>query len=223
VTSKTEHDGRAAEPEGRRERNKREKLERIVRAATELFREQGFDETTGRQICERAGIATGTLFLYVRDKRELLFLIFRPLAERAFARLPRGLEQDEDVVSGSMRLFGALIRVYARDQTLARLFVQELLFRPDQAEGMRELTAELASRVSCIVADGRARRQLRDDVDDGALGQALVAHYVFWIQLWLGTRSVGRRAAESGLRRALELQISGLAAASRSKRRRQKG
>ncbi len=206
----------AARPaEGRRERNKRDKLERIVRAATELFREQGFDETTGRQICERAGIATGTLFLYVRDKRELLFLIFRPRAEGAFARLPVGLDEGEGVVDGLMRLFGALIRVYGRDPRLARLFVQELLFRSDQVEAMRAMSAELGARVARIVEDGCTRGELRDDVAPGELGSALSAHYVFWIQLWLGTGAVGRRAAEQGLRRALQLQLSGVAAPAR--------
>lgn len=197
---------------GRRERNKRDKLERIVRAATELFREQGFEATTGRQICERAGIATGTLFLYVRDKRELLSLIFQPLAERAFRRLPQGLREGEDVVDGLMHLFGAFFRIYARDSRLARLFVRELLFRGDQGEGMRALADGLAARVSRIAADGQARGELRSDVDAGDLGRALLAHYVFWIQLWLGTGVAGRRTAQRGLRAGLELQVAGIAA-----------
>jgi AcrR family transcriptional regulator len=185
-----------ARPSGRREQNKREKLARIVDASAELFREQGFHATTGRQICERAGIATGTLFLYVQDKRELLFLVFRPLAEGAFARQVPGLADGESVVDGLMRLFGSLLRVYARDAALARLFVQELLFRPDPGQGMRSLNEEFGRRVARVVSEARDRGQLRDDLDLGELGQALGAHYVFWIQMWLGTGAVGRRAAE---------------------------
>jgi AcrR family transcriptional regulator len=210
----------SARAPGRRERNKRDKRERIVRAAGELFREQGFDATTGRQICERAGIATGTLFLYVRDKRELLFLIFRPLAEGAFRRLPAGLREGEGVVDGWMRLFGAFFRLYGREPRLARLFVQELLFRDDQRESMRALSGELASRAMRVAADGAARGELRGDLAPETIGQAALAHYVFWIQLWLGTGAVGRRAAERGLRRALEAQLAGIAAPRASSRRR---
>lgn len=205
--------------EGRRARNKREKLERIVCAASDLFREQGFDATTGRQICERADIATGTLFLYARDKRELLFLIFRPLAERVFARLPIGLREGEGVVDGFMTLFGALMRVYAREPRIARLFVQELLFRADQVDAMRALSVELGRRVGRIVADGQRRGELRIDLDAAEVAQAFAAHYVHWIQLWLGTGTVGRRAAERGLRRSLELQMSGMAASTNDKGR----
>ncbi|MGE3462161.1 MAG: TetR/AcrR family transcriptional regulator [Pseudomonadales bacterium] len=201
----------AAPPEGRRTRNKREKLERIVRAATGLFREQGFDATTGRQVCEQAGIATGTLFLYVRDKRELLFLMFRPRAEGVFARLPPGLSEGQGVVDGLMGLFGGLMRMYGRDRPLARLFVQELLFRSDQADAMRALSAELGRRVRRMVEEARARGELRGDVPVAEMVSALGAHYMHWIQLWLGTGAVGQRAAERGLRRSLELQVSGLA------------
>jgi AcrR family transcriptional regulator len=197
---------------GLRERKKRDKRERIVRAARELFREQGFDATTGRQICERAGIGTGTLFLYVRDKRELLFLIFRPLAERTFARLPDGLAPDEGAVDGWMRLFGAFYRLYGRDPRLARLFLQELFFRDDPGEGMVALNDELRRRVARIARDARARGELRGELDAASIGSSVAAHYVFWLQLWLGTGEMSRTAAEHGLRRALELQVAGLGA-----------
>ena len=72
--------------EGLRERKKREKRARILASARALFAEQGFDETTARQICEHAGIATGTLFLYVTDKRELLLWVFEEDARRVLAR-----------------------------------------------------------------------------------------------------------------------------------------
>ncbi|MCA9511076.1 MAG: TetR/AcrR family transcriptional regulator [Myxococcales bacterium] len=200
-----------AAPEGRRARNKRDKLGRITRAASELFREQGFDETTARAICERAGIATGTLFLYVRDKRELLLLLFRPLAERAFARLPVGLRDGEQLVDGLVHLFGAFFRIYARDPLLARVFVQELFFRSDQGAEMRALSRELEARVARIVDDARARGALRTDVPARRQTAALLAHYAMWIQLWLGTGVASRRAAERGLRDALVLQVEGLA------------
>lgn len=200
----------SAAPSGKRERNKREKLARIVAAASELFSEQGFEATTGRQICERAGIATGTLFLYVRDKRELLFLIFRPLAEGAFARVPPRLGEGEGVVDGLMRLFGALFRVYAAELSLAPLFVKELLFRDDPSEGMRALSRELQQRVGRLVADARARGEIRSDLPAEKLARAMGAHYVFWLQMWLGTGEVSARAARQGLRDALELQLCGI-------------
>ena len=63
------------QPLGRRERNKQDKLERIVAAASELFAKRGIDEVTTQQIAEQADIGTGTLFLYAKTKGELLLLV----------------------------------------------------------------------------------------------------------------------------------------------------
>lgn len=194
---------------GLRERNKLDKLERITRAAGDLFREQGFEQTTGRQICERADIGTGTLFLYVKDKRELLSLIFQPLAKETFARLSRGLGKNESLVDGLVRVFGAFFGLYGRDPAMSRLFVQDLLFRGDDSPDLQMLHDELQNRVTELVSDAQSRKELRSDVSAERLGISFLAHYVFWLQLWLGSGGVSRRAANQGLRAALQIQFDG--------------
>jgi AcrR family transcriptional regulator len=47
--------------------------ERLERAAMELYRERGFDETTVAEIAGRAGLTERTFFRYFADKREVLF------------------------------------------------------------------------------------------------------------------------------------------------------
>ncbi len=194
---------------GLRERNKREKLERITQAAAELFREQGFEGTTGRQICARANVGTGTLFLYVKDKRELLSLIFEPLAEKVFGRINRGLRKNELLVDGLMRLFGAFFRLYANDLALSRLFVQDLLFRGDDYPGLQRLQDELQQHVFSLVRESQDRGDLRTDIAAETLVTAFLAHYVLWTQLWLGSGETNRRSASRGLRSALQIQVDG--------------
>jgi AcrR family transcriptional regulator len=47
--------------------------ERLVRAALDLFSEQGYDNTTVIEIAERAGLTKTTFFRHFPDKREVLF------------------------------------------------------------------------------------------------------------------------------------------------------
>lgn len=56
----------------RKEREKTEMKERIVQAATEEFSEKGYENTSIRNIAKRIEYSPGTLYLYFKDKNELL-------------------------------------------------------------------------------------------------------------------------------------------------------
>ncbi|GAB2530107.1 TetR/AcrR family transcriptional regulator [Nocardia heshunensis] len=60
------------EPDGR---------QRLVRAALDLFGEQGYDNTTVIEIAERAGLTKSTFFRHFPDKREVLFVGQNTLCE----------------------------------------------------------------------------------------------------------------------------------------------
>ncbi|MCH0562402.1 MULTISPECIES: TetR/AcrR family transcriptional regulator [unclassified Streptomyces] len=47
--------------------------QRLVRAALDLFAEQGYDATTVKEIADRAGLTKTTFFRHFPDKREVLF------------------------------------------------------------------------------------------------------------------------------------------------------
>jgi AcrR family transcriptional regulator len=46
---------------------------RMIRAATELFAQRGFEQTTAGDIAEAAGVTERTFFRHFADKREVLF------------------------------------------------------------------------------------------------------------------------------------------------------
>jgi AcrR family transcriptional regulator len=206
---------------GLRERNKREKLERITAAARELFRAKGFEETTAREVCERAGIGTGTLFLYVRDKRELLFLTFEADARRLFAEGKAEAARTKGLVAQLMCLFGRFTAYYAVDRALSKAIVQELFFRAHDPGGLGRLTREFAEHVADLVGAAQARGEIRADLTPARAAMALFAHYAYWTLGWLGTEMLSRASVEPGLRRALELQIEGLGTGSENQKRRQ--
>jgi len=203
---------------GLRERNKREKLARITAAARELFRAKGFEATTAREICERAGIGTGTLFLYVRDKRELLFLSFEADARRLFAAGKAEAARTTGLVGQLMCLFGRFTAYYARDHALSKSIVQELFFRTHDPGGLGRLTHEFAEHVADLVAAAQAHGEVRSDLTPARAAMALFAHYAYWTLGWLGTGMLARESVEPGLRRALELAIEGIGTTNESRR-----
>ena len=61
---------------GRRAQAKIEKVLRILDAAQGLFRGKGLEATTTKEVSERTDIATRTLFLYAKDKTDLLLWVY---------------------------------------------------------------------------------------------------------------------------------------------------
>jgi AcrR family transcriptional regulator len=205
-------ESRPAPREGRRERNKREKWARIERAARAEFAKHGFDAAALRAIAARAGVATGTLFLYARDKRELLFLVFQGETRRIFAEAEAATRPRDGLVAALMHRFGRFLDFYARDPELSAAILREFFFRPYEPERLGALTREYADQVVRCVERAQERGELRADVPVAVAANALFAHYGYWVQTWLGNRLVSRDQAERRLKRALELQIEGLRA-----------
>ncbi|MCX5367325.1 TetR/AcrR family transcriptional regulator [Streptomyces sp. NBC_00124] len=118
----------ASQSVGRRERNKQEKLDRIVAAASELFAEHGVDEVTTQQIADKADIGTGTLFLYAKTKGELLLLVQN-------AKYVEALEQgraDAETVPGVLDAVLALARPIVECNRIqidnGRTYLREMVF-----------------------------------------------------------------------------------------------
>jgi AcrR family transcriptional regulator len=194
--------------EGRRERSKRKKLERIRTTARRLFAERGFVETTTRQIAAEADIGTGTLFLYAPSKEDLLVLIFQDEVERAvdeaFEATPEGPLLDQ-----VLAVFDAITRHHAADPALARVFVKELPFVDSGSEGVRHFLSHLYGLLAVWIEAAKTRGEIAADIPGRLLAQNLFATYFQHLQGWLSGRMTALEPGDERLRAALELQLRG--------------
>src|SRR6266571_2932168 len=71
--------------------------ERIVDAALRRFRDQGFDETTMRDVAAEGGVATGAAYYYFRSKEDLVMALYVRTAEEARARMPPAIARSNDL------------------------------------------------------------------------------------------------------------------------------
>ena len=190
-----------------RERNKLEKRSRILAAARELFEEHGFEQTTGRQICERAGVGTGTLFLYVSDKRELLLWVFAEDARRILERAPLA---SGGPVDRWLSVLGRFLTLYARNPGLSASYVQELLFRPESPPELIQLNLDLHEVIREIAREAQTAGDLRQDVRAEEIASLVLGQYAHLVQLWLGLGALGSRQVRTRLRSGLTLLMEGV-------------
>jgi AcrR family transcriptional regulator len=164
-------------PVGRRERNKQEKLDRIVAAATELFAEHGVDEVTTQQIADKADIGTGTLFLYAKTKGELLLLVQN-------AKYVEALEQgraDAETVPGVLDAVLAIVRpIVECNRTQidnGRTYLREMVFGDPEEPRHSAALAIVAQTEEAVAAV--LRRDERVTAGDAATLAHIVSAVIF--------------------------------------------
>jgi TetR/AcrR family transcriptional regulator, biofilm operon repressor len=69
-----------------------EKKARVVEAAYAVFSQNGYNKTSTPEIAHAAGISTGSLYAYFKDKKELFLECFKKYSEDLEARLLEGYE-----------------------------------------------------------------------------------------------------------------------------------
>lgn len=75
-----------------------ERRGQIVRAAVKLFSEEGYYTTTIQQIAKQAGVSTGLIYQYFRDKDDILFLSLKLVLDSYENEIPPQLDGIEHPV-----------------------------------------------------------------------------------------------------------------------------
>lgn len=86
----------------------------IVAAATQLFSDRGFYRTTIKDIAQLAGISPGLVYLYVREKEDVLLLVLLQVLEAYASEIPKAVEGVTDPLDRLTRAIEAYCRVVDR-------------------------------------------------------------------------------------------------------------
>ncbi len=196
--------------DGLRAQNKRDKRERVRKAAWDLFTTEGYEQTTTRAIAERAGIATGTLFLYAKDKRDLLFLVMEEriieTVEAAFRTLPRRATLEAEL----LHVIRKILAIYSESPDVGRQFVKELPGASGpNAERVHAQTLAFFQRIAALVERARVRGEVREDVPPLVFAQSFFALYFMALMQWLSGFTPLDQVVDVSLRPMLVLLLQG--------------
>ncbi|WNI14777.1 TetR family transcriptional regulator [Actinacidiphila sp. ITFR-21] len=126
---------------------------RLERAAMELYRERGFDQTTAAEIAKRAGLTERTFFRHYADKREVLFAGAGPLQE-FFVDTLAGTPDTAAPIDAIAAVLDAVGELFAERHEFAR---QRQVVIAANAELRERELIKLAS-LSAALADTLRRR-----------------------------------------------------------------
>ncbi len=202
---------RPAPVPSRRVRSKQEKAQRIIAAARQLFGEKGFDATTTVEVANLADIGTGTLFLYINSKEDLLLMAFLDevfdLIDDSFSTVDR----DAPLLDQLLHIYERLIVYHANDLDLSRHLLREVAFvrNPQMRVAVNRFRTVLFRRLAALVAAQKRKGKLKTHARPTVAASMLFAVYFAPLTEWLNGY-IDESRYRHRLRESLELQIAGL-------------
>src|SRR5258708_5391791 len=104
------------------ERKSNRKYEAILRAAINVFAGGGFFNSKVADVAREAGVADGTVYLYFKNKEDILVSIFNHYMEEALAAGKASLAKTQDPIEKLRRIVHAPLEDLGRDPDPAVLF-----------------------------------------------------------------------------------------------------
>jgi AcrR family transcriptional regulator len=202
---------------GLRERGKSERQRRIKEAAKTVFSDLGYDAATTREIARRAHVSIGTIFVYARDKRDLLFLVINdelnPVADLARRDLP-----DDRLALGRLcALARPWYRYFADNLTLGRYAFREMTFYEPESENFGEQCDRYRVRMKrienwhCeIIAQGKEHGELKFKGSAAVAGNLIYKVYLAEIRSWIHGAKPDVGQGIKSLRTKFALVLDGL-------------
>ncbi len=194
-------DATASKNSGRRDRERA-----IVAAARALFREKSFDATGIAEVAARAGMATGTVYLYAEDKADLLHKVLIDFVTELTEELERQLGFIRDPIERVRFVIGRHLATLLAEPELCALFVREV--HAGAREGS-QIVQSLKQRYSAILTsvldEAMSAGVLRNDVPLG-VARAVVFGGLEQLTLktWTGKAPIDVASGTDGLMRLLE-------------------
>lgn len=103
-------------------RRENDKYQRILEAAIKVFAEQGFFQSTIAQIAKEAGVADGTIYLYFKNKDDILVQFFNYKAKQVFDGFREEVNKAESAVDKLRNLVRRHLAEFQRDRNMAILY-----------------------------------------------------------------------------------------------------
>src|SRR5436305_2195531 len=113
-------------PTARRVAQTNGKSEAILRAAIKVFARSGFFNAKVADVAREAGVADGTVYLYFKNKDDILVSIFNHISEQALQYARSILAEIDEPAEKLRQIVRGHLEMYARDRNLAVVFQVEL-------------------------------------------------------------------------------------------------
>lgn len=151
-----------------RERNvgSENKKQLILKVATEVFAQKGFNEATIAEIARKANIAEGSIYDYFKNKEDLLFSIPEERMENFLSGLQEHLQGVKGALSKLRKLIWYHLNFYEKNKDYVLILLQNIHLNPRfYTTRAYHLIREFSKIVSQIIEEGKREGVLKENID----------------------------------------------------------
>jgi len=191
--------------------DKAEKEYSLVRAATEIFRRQGYAAATMDAIAAEAGVAKGTLYLYFDNKEDLFFAVFDVFFESILEKAESAMADDMNAEARLRALYAVWASVLKNHSDYASLMLEFWAAGAagDSADHLsqvfRAVYREHRAFAAAIIRLGQEQGMFDATLDADALAAVAIGGVDgLWLQVWFDPDLDAEEILDSHLEAALK-------------------
>ncbi len=163
-----------------------DKYQRILDAAVNVFAEKGFFKATVSQIAKKAGVADGTIYLYFKNKDDILenFLSFK--IRQIFKRFREEVEKVDNPIEKLRFLVRKHLEEFQEDRQLAIVYQTEIhRYNRIGEEMIKEMSQMYLDIVTGILEQGQEEGIMRRNLYTGLVKRMISGAVDEVINTWL--------------------------------------
>jgi TetR/AcrR family fatty acid metabolism transcriptional regulator len=180
-----------------REENKHQ---RILRAAVKIFSEKGFYNSRVSEIAREANVADGTIYLYFRNKDDLLISLFEEEFGRIVEDMRGKLGKEKDALQKIRRFAITHLSIVSKQQQLAEVLGVEVRQSSKfMKEYVNKTFIEYLNLIRSVIVEGQEKGLIRKNLTPGIMKRAVFGALDEMARYWVLSTKKKHSIDESAL------------------------
>ena len=169
----------------RLQKNKSEKYHKILDSAGAVFAEHGFYKAIISQIAARAGVADGTLYLYFKNKDDILYQFISFKTEAVFGQMHAAVKKGVTAEEKLRHLIRCHLEEFQNDRNMAVIFQSEVRYLREIEPQIKDISKMYLDLLSEIIEQGQIEGSMRQDLFIGLVKRFILGAVEGVISTWV--------------------------------------
>jgi TetR/AcrR family fatty acid metabolism transcriptional regulator len=169
-----------------RSSKKNDKYQQILEAAIKIFARQGYFNSTISQIAREAGVADGTIYLYFKNKDDILDNFFSYKTGQVFSGFKQEVDRADNALDKLKNLIYRQLTEFEMNRDMAIVYQMETRLKRHLSDRkIKEMSKMYFDLVAEIVEQGQKEGVIRQNLQVNLVKQLIIGAVDEVITTWL--------------------------------------